>query len=91
MMRSIETSKNPAGRIGRLLAESRSGRCSSWKSLGWYSPNFLQDLDAFILAIPYSYAVTAFELKSDFILPLTESIFYRYWTITPYAFPTSLP
>ena len=53
--------------IGRLLAESRSGALLLMEEPRLDAlPDFLQDLDAFILGNPIQLCGDAFELKSDF-------------------------
>jgi hypothetical protein len=55
--------------IGRLLAESRSGALLLMEEPRLDTlPDFLQDLDAFILGNPIPLCCDAFELKSDFNL-----------------------
>ena len=55
--------------IGRLLAESRSGALLLMEEPRLDTlPDFLQDLDAFILGNPIPLCGDAFELKSDFNL-----------------------
>ena len=55
--------------IGRILAESRSGTLLLMEEPRLDTiPDFLQDLDAFIIGTPIQLCGDAFELKSDFNL-----------------------
>jgi hypothetical protein len=78
--------------IGRLLAESRSGTLLLMEEPRLDTlPNFLQDLDAFILDNPIQLCGDAFELKSDFnlavyrahILSLLDNHTLRFSDISP--------
>ena len=78
--------------IGRLLAESRSGTLLLMEEPRLDAlPDFLQDLDAFILGNPIQLCSDAFELKSDFnlaeyrshILSLLDHHALRFSDISP--------
>lgn len=78
--------------IARLLAESRSGTLLLMEEPRLDAlPDFLQDLDAFILGNPIQLCCDAFELKSDFnlaayrahILSLLDDHALRFSDISP--------
>jgi hypothetical protein len=84
--------KNRREEIGRLLAESRSGTLLLMEEPRLDAlPDFLQDLDAFILGNPIQLCGDVFELKSDFnmsayrthILSLLDHHTFRFSDISP--------
>lgn len=87
-----DQAKSRREEIGRLLAESRSGTLLLMEEPRLDTlPDFLQDLDTFILGNPIQLCGNAFELRSDFnlaayrahILSLLDNHTLRFSDISP--------